>query len=152
MKDGEDPKELGRRRDLWLQCHAEKCVVNMLRRHYDKVAWETVPSSQAGFTKYRNAPEQSLTARLMTEHSMMERTHNIKGFIDAGTFFMSCVNDIVWEVEKWSGVAPEVTGVMKILREGLVDEHNKQNLQGLTCRYETEYGLTDPVPIRQGLG
>ena len=62
------------------------------------------------------------------------------------------MNDIVWEVEKWSGVAPEVTGVMKILREGLVDEHNNQKLQGLTGRYETEYGLTDPVPIRQGLG
>ena len=152
MKPGEDPKELGRRRDLWLQCHSEKCVVNMLRKHYDKIAWETVPSSQAGFTKNRNAPEHTLTYRILTEQSMTETSMCFTGFIDAGTFFMSCVNDIVWEVEQWSGVAPEVTDVMKALREGLTDAQGKKTLAGLTGKFETEYGLTDAVPIEQGLG
>ena len=152
MKPGEDPKEMGRRRDLWLQCHSEKCLMRMVKEHYDHVAWETVPSSQAGFTPHRNAPEQSLVLRLMTEQSMMERTTLAKGYVDYVTFFMSCVNEIIWEVEKWAGVAPEVTDVMKALREGLVDENGKQRLEGLSGRYETEYGLTDKVPIMQGVG
>ena len=109
---------MGRRRDLWLQCHSEKCVMRMIKGHYDSVAWEAVPSSQAGFTAGRNAPEQTLAARLMTEASMMQRTTCAKGWVDAGTFFMSIVNEIQWEVERWSKVAPSVTAVVKALREG----------------------------------
>jgi len=30
MKPGEDPTDLGRRRDLWLQCHSMKCLFRMI--------------------------------------------------------------------------------------------------------------------------
>jgi len=150
MKPGEDPKEFSRRRDLWLQCHSVKLVERMLKPHYDEVAWESVLRSQAGFTEGRNAPEQSLVLRLCTEQAMTERGTLAKGWIDYATFFMSICHRVMWEVEAWSGVRPEVTQVMQALREGLKDGHN--TLEGLTGRYETDYGLTDKVPIDQGVG
>ena len=147
MKPGEDPKDMGRRRDLWLQPQASKLVMRMLAPAYDRACWENVPGSQAGFTRERNAPEQTLVARLTVERSMMERTMHANAFCDLGTFFMSCVNEVQWEVEAHCGVAPEVTAVMRALREGV-----EGKLAALEGRYETEYGLSEPVPIERGLG
>ena len=35
MKPGEDPKNLERRRDIWLQCHSLKCVTRMILPAYE---------------------------------------------------------------------------------------------------------------------
>ena len=91
----------------------------MLMPKYDEAAWHSVPGSQAGFTRQRNAPEQTLVARLAVEDSMMERKMHARAFVDLGTMFMSVVNDVQWEVERWSGVDPGVMKVMRALREGM---------------------------------
>ena len=44
----------------------------------------------------------------------------VRGYIDLGTYFMSVVHEVQWKVEEWAGVPPDVTTVMRALREGLV--------------------------------
>ena len=61
MKPGEDPFELGRRRDIRLQCHSMKYVCRMLEAEYNDVADRHVPNTQAGWTEDRMATEHSLT-------------------------------------------------------------------------------------------
>ena len=51
MKPREDPRELGRRRDLWSTCAGQKVVARMLAGAYDERAEETIPNNQGGFTK-----------------------------------------------------------------------------------------------------
>eukprot|EP00965_Chrysotila_dentata_P097061 3208342-Pleurochrysis_carterae.AAC.2 len=50
MKPGEDPFELGRRRDIWLQYHSMKHECRMLEPGYNEVADKHVPNTQAGWT------------------------------------------------------------------------------------------------------
>eukprot|EP00965_Chrysotila_dentata_P210301 6185814-Pleurochrysis_carterae.AAC.1 len=47
MKPGEDPFELGRRRDIWLQCHSMQCACRLLETEYNKVADKRVPITKA---------------------------------------------------------------------------------------------------------
>eukprot|EP00965_Chrysotila_dentata_P069534 2296837-Pleurochrysis_carterae.AAC.1 len=61
MKPGEDPFELGRRRDIWLQCHSMKYACKMLEAEYNEVADRYVPTTQAGWTEDRMATEHSIT-------------------------------------------------------------------------------------------
>ena len=63
VKPGEDPKDLSRRRDLWIQCHSQKCLMRTLLPEYDRAAQHVVPGSQSGFTKGMNAPAQTLAVR-----------------------------------------------------------------------------------------
>ena len=148
LKPDEDPKKLGRRRDLWLQCHNAKIMERLLMAEYDHASWQAVPASQAGFEKERNAPEQTLALRLKAEEAMMERKMLCRGYIDLGTFFMSCCHDVQAMVEQWSGVPHDTRQVMSALREGL----EAKGMPSLTGRYETAYGLTEPIQIEQGLG
>ena len=152
MKPGEDSKKLGRRRDLWMQCHSCACVMRMLAKEFDRAAWESVGGSQAGFTPDRNAPEQTLVARLMAEQAASERTPLCRAYLDFGTFFQSVAYEVSAEVEKWSGVAPEVSEVVRHLREGLEASEGREELPPLTGRYETEFGLTGAVLMGRGLG
>ena len=69
MKPGEDPAVLGRRRDLWITCGGQKIVMLMLQGEYKHAASETVPASQAGYGRDRNASEQSLVVRLAQEQA-----------------------------------------------------------------------------------
>ena len=148
LKPDEDPKKLGRRRDLWLQCHNAKITERLLMAEYDHASWNRGPASQAGFEKERNAPEQTMALRLKTEEAMTERKMLCRGYVDLGTFFMSCCHEVQTMVETWSGVPHDTRGVMAALREGV----EAQGMPSLTGQYETAYGLTDPVEIRQGLG
>ena len=63
---------------------------------------------------------------------MIERKMCVRGYIDLGTYFMSVVHEVQWKVEEWAGVPPDVTTVMRALREGLGEE-----LPSLQGRYET---------------
>ena len=65
MKPGEDPYDLSRRRDIWLQSHAMKMVEAMLMEEYEKVAEVQVPPEQAGWTAGRNGAEHVMSARLI---------------------------------------------------------------------------------------
>ena len=138
MKPGEDPCELGRRRDIWLECHGLKLTMFMLGNEYEKVADETIPRSQAGNVNGRGCPEQTLVMRCQKEQCAAERQMCCRAYLDLGVFFMSCVREVQWEAERWCGVRPEVTETVKALYEGA------------TGRYETAYGLTETFPMAGG--
>ena len=139
MKPGEDPRELGRRRDIWLEPHGQKILQRMLTTgEYNVVADRTVPGSQAGFTEMRGAAEQSWILRAHKEQCAMEQQPCYKAYLDYSTLFMSCVRQCQSEVEARLGVRTEVTAVMEELH---------RELKG---RFETEWGLTPPVPIEEG--
>ena len=55
MKPGEDPCELGRRRDIWLECHGLKLTMWMLGNEYERAAQTVIPESQAGTYKAGDA-------------------------------------------------------------------------------------------------
>eukprot|EP00965_Chrysotila_dentata_P110874 3664373-Pleurochrysis_carterae.AAC.1 len=78
MKPGEDPFELGRRRDIWLHCHSMKYVCRMLETEYNEVADRHVPNTQAGWTEDRMATEHSLTVRIVEERCELHRKPCIK--------------------------------------------------------------------------
>ena len=85
MKPGEDPKELERRRDLWVQPQSLKGLMRMLLPEYDRACARVVPGSQCGFTAGKNAPAQTLTARLHAEECMIgERAKDVRvrGYIE----------------------------------------------------------------------
>ena len=116
MKPGEEPTNFERRRDLWLIPGSQKLLTLMLTVEYDRASQATVPLSNAGFTADRNAGEQTLAMRLAAEQCMKERRTLYRGYCDYGTFFMSVVHNVQWEVERRCKVSPEVTEVMKALR------------------------------------
>ena len=61
MKPGEDPREFGRRRDVWLMPHSLKVAARMLMFEFEERACgDTVPASQSGFTKQANASAQTI--------------------------------------------------------------------------------------------
>eukprot|EP00965_Chrysotila_dentata_P200712 6180134-Pleurochrysis_carterae.AAC.2 len=78
-KPGEDLCELGRRRDIWLQCHSMKYVCRMLETEYNEVANKHVPDTQAGWTEDRMATEHSLTVRIIEERCKWHRKTCITG-------------------------------------------------------------------------
>ena len=53
---------------------------------------------------------------------------------------MSCVRDVQWECERWTGVDPGVTRVVQALHASV------------TGRYETGWGLTEEFGIEIGNG
>ena len=75
MKKDEDPRDLTRRRDLWVVCHGQKLIMRMLNTEYEKAAYCRVPLTQAGWAPGRNAPEQTLILKLAQEQNMMEEGH-----------------------------------------------------------------------------
>ena len=93
----EDPKDISRRRDLWVVCHGQKIIMRMLNREYETAARNSVPLSQAGYARDRNAPEQALVMRLAQVQNQVEQGVMCTGMLDLGQFFMSCVRDVQWE-------------------------------------------------------
>lgn len=140
MKPGEDPRELGRRRDLWLMPHGQKLAMRLLQTEYDRAAERSVPGGQAGFTRRRGAPEQMLMMRAHKEHCHALRAPCLRGYADWSTFFMSVIREVSWEVERRSGVRPEVIDVVRTLYT---------DTRG---RFETEWGMTEDVPVECGVG
>eukprot|EP00965_Chrysotila_dentata_P078304 2580823-Pleurochrysis_carterae.AAC.1 len=147
MKPGEDPFELGRRRDIWLQCHSVKYVCRIMEAGYNRVANKQVPITQAGWTVDRTAAELSLTVRIIRERCEWHIKPCIKGYVDMGCFFMSVNHRVQWEIEEAMGVLDTIVSIIKALKEG-----TGKNGGGLKGRYETAYGTTDPVEIQKGLG
>ena len=81
-----------------------------------------------------------LTLRAHKEDCQAMRRPCLRGFLDFGVFFMSCVRECQWEVERRSHVRPEVSAVMHALHS---------DIKG---KYETAWGLTDDVPVLEGVG
>ena len=135
MKPGEDPRELGRRRDLWLMPHSLKIMARILNHELERAAGGSVPGSQAGFTADDNAPAQTLVLRAQQERCAEERRDYYVGFVDFGTYFMSICKHVMRDVHAWAGVRPEVSEVLWAMQK---------ELKG---RYETAYGLTEAVTM-----
>ena len=141
MKSGnEDPRQLERRRDLWITCGAQKLIMRMLSPEYEHAARNYTPSSQAGYTTGRNGPEHTLAFRVLQAKAAREQTPFCVGMIDLGCFFMSVVKDVMFQVEAHTGVPPGITNVIKTLHSNV------------TGRYETDSGLTEPFDILNGTG
>ena len=51
MKKNEDPRDLSRRRDLWLMPHSLKVAARMMTGEFERASHEGVPASQAGFRR-----------------------------------------------------------------------------------------------------
>eukprot|EP00965_Chrysotila_dentata_P253643 6211350-Pleurochrysis_carterae.AAC.1 len=93
------------------------------------------------------ATEHSLTVRIMEERCEWHRKPCIKGYVDMGSFFMSVNHAVQWEIESAMGVSETIVSIIKALREG-----KGETLGGLSGKYETAYGVTEPVDIQKGLG
>ena len=117
MKPGEDPRELGRRRDLWLAPHAVKLVTRCATFEYDKAVYQTAPASNTGWHPHANGPAQTLTLKLHRALCRKRRQTYWVGFCDLGCYFMSVCREVQAEAEAWAGVRPEVTDVMKALQD-----------------------------------
>eukprot|EP00965_Chrysotila_dentata_P235286 6200657-Pleurochrysis_carterae.AAC.3 len=63
-----------------------------------------------------------------------------------GGFFMSVNHSVQWEIEDAMGVPVTIVSIMKPLIAG------GGGRGGLTGKYETTYGMTDPVEVQKGLG
>ena len=85
---------------------------------YEDAAGWAIPASQAGSSLDRGCPEQSLVMRCQKEQCAAERTMCCRAYLDMGTFFMSTIKGVQWEVEKWCGVHPGVTEMVKALYKG----------------------------------
>ena len=139
MKPGEDARELGRRRDLWLAPHALKLVTRCLTKEFDKAVRGAAPASNTGFTPGAGATAQTLTLKLHRARCRRERQDYFVGFCDMGCYFMSICRDVQECAQEWAGVRPEVTDVMAALQKGI------------RGRSETAYGLTDYYAVRRGI-
>ena len=129
-----------RRRDLWVVCHGQKLIMRMLNPEFERAAEAAVPLSQSGYAKGRGTTEQVLVARLALEQQRMEQKMLCLGFMDCGTFFMSCVKTVQVECEAWMGVDPGVTRVVQALHTGV------------TAQYKTAHGLTETFDMDTGNG
>ena len=139
MKPGEDARELGRRRDLWLAPHAVKIITRCLTREFDRAVYEAAPASNTGFTPGAGATAQTLTLKLHRARCRREKQDYVVGFCDMGCYFMSICREVQAHAQEWAGVKPEVTDVMAALQKGI---------QG---RSETAYGLTEAYRVFRGI-
>ena len=148
MKPGEDPYDLQRRRDIWLQSHAMKMVEAMLLEEYEEVAKAQVPCEQAGWTAQRNGAEHVMSARLVMELCSRLSISHARCYVDLGTFFESVPNETQWIVEEAMGVNKHAMNTVRDLREG----YEATNYPTAGGRFETAKGLTDKVTRFKGLG
>ena len=114
--------------------------MRMLNPEFERAAEAAVPLSQSGYAKGRGTTEQVLVARLALEQQRMEQKMLCLGFMDCGTFFMSCVKTVQVECEAWMGVDPGVTRIVQALHAGV------------TAQYETAHGLTETFDMDTGNG
>jgi hypothetical protein len=135
MKPGEDPREFGRRRDIWLMPHSLKVAARMLMCEYEDVCGRYVPASQSGFSQDANAPAQTLAMRLHRERCHEKRQGYYVAYADMGTYFMSICKEVMAVAEQWTGTRVEVSRVLLAMQEGLKG------------RVETAYGMTEPHPM-----
>ena len=139
MKKGEDPRDLSRRRDLWLAPHGLKVVTRCLSKEYDDAAHRAAPASNTGFRAQGTAPGQTLTLKLHRAMCHHRQQGYYVGMCDMGCYFMSVCRDVQRHAEEWAGVRPEVTDVMTTLQ------------QGLRGRCDTAHGMCPLFDIIRGI-
>ena len=81
----EDPRELERRRDLWLTCHGQKLIMRMINDEYAQAAEASVPNSQAGYAVEGQAGEGPWRPN-------GRKTMTGEAVVDAATYSMTLAN------------------------------------------------------------
>eukprot|EP00965_Chrysotila_dentata_P119664 3956513-Pleurochrysis_carterae.AAC.1 len=120
----------------------------MLEAEYNEVADKYVLNTQAGWTEDRMATEHSLTVRIVEERCDWHRKPCIKGYVGGyGKFFHECKPRGAMGVGRSDGSIRSDY----LDNEGATGGKDKER-GGLVGRYETAYGITEPVEIRKGLG
>ena len=132
MKPGEDPRDFGRRRDVWLMPHSLKVAARMLMCEFERACEGYVPASQSGFSQDANAPSQTLVLRMHRERCHERKQGYYVLYADMGSYFMSICKEIQLVAEQWTGTRVEVSAVLRAMQDGL---------QG---RVETAFGGTEP--------
>ena len=132
MKPGEDPRDFGRRRDVWLMPHSLKVAGRMLMCEFESACEGYVPASQSGFSQDANAPSQTLILRMHRERCHQRKQGYYVLYADMGTYFMSICKEIQLVAEQWTGTRVEVSEVLRAMQH---------NLHG---RVETAFGGTEP--------
>ena len=140
MKKGEDPKELGRRRDLWVTCHAQKMIMRMIQPEYDDAVRNEAMGSQAAGVAGRGATEHVMASRMIAEAAMEERAVMCTGWTDMSSYFMSIVREVQREVELRANVDVNIMDIVHALHA---------DAKGA---YETAYGMTERFPTETGTG
>ena len=119
MKPGEDPREFGRRRDVWLMPHSLKVAARMLMCEYEDACAQYVPASQSGFTSDANAAAQTLVMRMHRERCREQCKGYYVVLADMGCYFMSICAEIMSVAEAWVGTRIEVSAVLRAMQDGL---------------------------------
>ena len=140
MKKGEDPRNVGRRRDVWLVCHTVHLLDAICMDEVRRVELEVGGRSQVGFSKSCGPPMAQLCNRLCKEMAVRERTDFYRAYLDFGVFFMSVEHELSHLVELHDGMNSQVRQVLEELAK---------DVEG---RVETGHGLTDGVAMEKGLG
>jgi len=137
MKPGEDPYDLTRRRDIWLQSHAMKMAEMMLMEEYDRAANAEVPGEQAGWTAWRNGVEHVVGAKLLIEICERLSLSHARCYVVLGGFFESVPHEAQWLIEERMVVSQHATDTLKDLREG----REGGGIPSAGGRFETAAGL-----------
>ena len=97
-KPGKALDVLSKRRDICLQPHSLKLLMNGFGPAYAEAQAATQPASNTGFRDGGSAPQASLALALMREEAVSERRSWYRGYCDKGGFFQS--------ISRTSGCAP----------------------------------------------
>ena len=139
-KPGKALDELAKRRDICLQPHSLKLLMNGVKPEYDAVQRGTQPAANTGFRRGGSATQSAMVAGLAREEAVGERRPWYRAYCDKGGFFQSVARRIQRAVEARSGVPPDVTSIVMALHEAQV------------VRYDTGKGLTPGTESEVGNG
>ena len=129
---------LSKRRDIYLQPHSLKLLMNGFGPVYGEVQRGAQPAANTGFRPKGSAPQAALVLGLTREEAVSERRAWYRGYADKGGFFQSVVRQLQQTVEARCGVRADVTSIVTALHESLVVSYDSG--AGLTHGTESQVG------------
>jgi hypothetical protein len=139
-KPGKPLDVLSNRRDIYLQPHSLKLLMNGYTPQYDRAQRRGQPAANTGFRPKGSAPQTAMAMGLAREEAVSERRSWYRGYCDKGGFFQSVARRVQRAAEKRCGVPADVTEVVMALHEALV------------VRYDSGKGLTPGTESKVGNG
>ena len=137
-KPGKPLDVVSKRRDIYLQPHSLKLLMNGFKPAYGEVQRAAQPAANTGFRPGGSAPQAAIILGLMREEAVSERKAWYRGYCDKGGFFQSVVRRVQKAAEARCGVPPDVTSVVMALHETLVVSYDSGT--GLTPGTESQVG------------
>ena len=139
-KPGKPLDVLSNRRDIYLQPHSLKLLMNGYTPQYDRAQRRGQPAANTGFRPKGSAPQTAMAMGLAREEAVSERRSWYRGYCDKGGFFQSVARRVQRAAERRCGVPADVTEVVMALHEALV------------VRYDSGKGLTPGTESKVGNG